>query len=58
MKINFLLVELGHTGGCLAIYKHADNLTDLGHEVTITTPAGAIASRLSYVGWTQLSGRV
>jgi len=43
MKINFLLVELGHTGGCLAIYKHADNLTELGHEVAITTPAGAIA---------------
>lgn len=38
MRITFLMSGLGCTGGSLAIYKHAENLTRLGHAVYITLP--------------------
>jgi len=38
MKINFLIPTTGMTGGIKVIFKHANNLTDMGHQVSIIYP--------------------
>jgi len=38
MKINFLIPTTGLTGGIKVIFKHANNLTDMGHQVNIIYP--------------------
>jgi len=42
MNITFFLQTLGHTGGSLAIYKHCDELTRLGHNINVVLPTGLI----------------
>ena len=38
MKINFLVPTTGLTGGIKVIFEHANNLTDMGHQVNIVYP--------------------
>lgn len=38
MKISFVLPHLSDSGGTRVIYKHATNLSNLGHDVTILYP--------------------